>query len=81
MIEAGPLAGLVLCPGTLGYAAKYLTDGFIQMRRRSNCHCSPEVRPNFYQKLVDCSLWERVNGGYQIHDYLDYNPTARVCKG
>ena len=25
--------------------------------------------------LVECELWDRIEGGYQIHDYLEYNPT------
>ena len=36
--------------------------------------------PELLQKLVECSLWERTNGGYQIHDYLDYNPTGAQVK-
>ena len=24
--------------------------------------------------LVECGLWDRVEGGYHIHDYLEYNP-------
>lgn len=27
------------------------------------------------EDLVDIGLWEKVNGGYQIHDFLDYNPS------
>lgn len=27
-------------------------------------------------KLVDVGLWERCDGGYRIHDYHDYQPTA-----
>lgn len=26
--------------------------------------------------LVDAGLWERVPGGYEIHDYHDYNPSS-----
>jgi hypothetical protein len=26
--------------------------------------------------LVSCGLWENAAGGYQIHDYLDYQPSA-----
>jgi len=25
--------------------------------------------------LVDCGLWEEAEGGYMIHDYLEYNPS------
>lgn len=27
------------------------------------------------EQLVAVGLWERVDGGYRIHDYLDYNPS------
>jgi len=27
------------------------------------------------ERLVEVGLWEPCNGGYMIHDYLDYNPT------
>jgi hypothetical protein len=31
--------------------------------------------------LVDCLLWEKTLGGYQIHDYHDFQPTAEKIKG
>ena len=75
VIEAGPLAGWLYVRG-LCYAAKYLTDGFISDAQAQQLALFAGSSPELLQKLVDCSLWERVNGGYQIHDYLDYNPTA-----
>lgn len=27
------------------------------------------------QQLADAGLWDRIDGGWQIHDYLDYNPS------
>lgn len=30
--------------------------------------------------LVDCGLWEAREGGYQIHDYNDYQPKAATVK-
>jgi hypothetical protein len=72
LAAAGPVAGWVYVSG-LCYAARYLTDGFvpetIALRFDGS---SPEVLEN----LVECSLWDRVNGGYLIHDFLDYNPPA-----
>lgn len=54
---------------SLCYAARFLTDGFIPgaVARKM---AAPKV-------LVQLSgpLWEEVEGGYQIHDYLAYNPT------
>ena len=79
VIEAGPLAGWLYVRG-LCYAAKYLTDGFISDAQAQQLSLFAGSSPELLQKLVDCSLWERVNGGYQIHDYLDYNPTAESVK-
>jgi hypothetical protein len=79
VIEAGPLAGWLYVRG-LCYAAKYLTDGFISDAQAQQLSMFAGSSPELLQKLVDCSLWERVNGGYQIHDYLDYNPTAESVK-
>lgn len=76
LAAAGPVAGWVYVSG-LCYAARYLTDGFvpetIALRFDGS---SPEVLEN----LVECSLWDRVNGGYLIHDFLEYNPPASKVK-
>lgn len=59
------------------YSSQQLTDGaltgpvvaMLSMR-------SPEA----LDELVTAGLLERGDGGYQIHDYLDYNPSAREVK-
>jgi len=79
VLEAGPLAGWLYVRG-LCYAAKYLTDGFISDAQAQQMTLFAGSSPELLKKLVDCSLWDRVNGGYQIHDYLDYNPTAASVK-
>ena len=55
------------------YCARHLTDGFI----------AAEVvklygRPVDARALVAAGLWEAVEGGYRMHDYHDYNPTAKA---
>jgi len=73
---AGPVAGWVYVSG-LCYAARYLTDGFVpETIALRFAGSSPEVLAN----LVECSLWDRVNGGYLIHDFLEYNPPASKVK-
>jgi hypothetical protein len=51
-----------------------LTDGFIpeaQVRRLAgNARWLPLA-----EVLVKAGFWEEVDGGYQIHDYLDYQPS------
>lgn len=27
--------------------------------------------------MVEAGLWEKIDGGYRVHDYLDYNPSKR----
>lgn len=82
LAAAGPLAAwLHVC--ALVYCSRYLTDGFlpsamvprladfrgIQTRGQD---VSPE---DLAARLADVGLWEPVEGGYRIHDYLAYNPS------
>ncbi len=53
---------LALC-----WSSRQLTDGFIP--------ASYGGRPNDLLELTEAGLLEPVDGGYQIHDYLDYNPS------
>lgn len=76
LAAAGPVAGWVYVSG-LCYAARYLTDGFVpETIALRFAGSSPEILAN----LVEASLFDRVNGGYQIHDFLDYNPPAGKVK-
>ncbi|MCC7369668.1 MAG: hypothetical protein IT306_14660 [Chloroflexi bacterium] len=71
---AGPLAGWLYVCG-LSYANRYATDGFIpvaQVRRLADVR-EPDALAT---KLVEARLWERVNGGYMIHDYAEFQPSA-----
>lgn len=78
VVEAGPLAGWLFICG-LGYAGQYLTDGFIpekQVRRLADVESPDQLA----DKLCEVGLWERVKDGYQIHGYLEYNPSAERVK-
>ena len=64
------IAGLV-------YASNQLTDGFIPERAVkfiastadvANCH-------DFARQLLDVGLWVATDDGYQINDYLEWNPS------
>lgn len=58
----------------MGYAAEYLTDGFIP--ERVLCMLSDVANAKASAThLLEAGLWEVVEGGYQIHDYLQYNPS------
>lgn len=73
IVAAGPLAGWLHICGLL-YSARLLTDGFIptgQVRKLADVENALELA----QQLCQAGLWEPCDGGYQIHDYLEYNPS------
>lgn len=71
--QAGPAAAM-LYVGSLCHCGRNLTDGFI---------ATPDVLllaavPNpvrLAKRLVEVGLWARVDGGYVIPDYLEFNPS------
>lgn len=72
VIAAGNEAvGLYVRCGT--YAAEHLTDGFVG---------KPVVllygSDALAARLVEAKLWHRTRGGWNIHDYLDYNPSREA---
>jgi hypothetical protein len=58
----------------LCWCAENLTDGHVGERelplvaRLRNLQAAAK-------ELVDAGLWDRVDGGWLVHDYLDYNPS------
>jgi len=78
MLPCVGLHTLALC-----YASAYLTDGFIpkaQVPRLAGdlALLLPEGNPwELCERLVSVTLWEESDGGYMIHDFLDYNPSRR----
>jgi len=56
------------------FASRYLTDGFIKHSTLPKLcrHDDPEAIAN---ELVDAGLFDLAEGGYVVHDYLDYNPS------
>lgn len=71
---AGPQAAwLYVC--ALCFASQYLTDGFVpstSVRRLADID-DPEGAA---ERLVAVGLFNRADGGYQIHDYLQYQPSG-----
>jgi hypothetical protein len=62
----------------LCFAARSLTDGFLPMPVVKAFH---DHRPTVVaDALVAVGLWEVVDGGFKIHDYAVYNPTAAQVK-
>lgn len=57
------------------YSARHLTDGHIPTERITRL--VPRYQKRHVTELVTAGLWEPAEGGYTIHDYLDYNPTRK----
>ncbi len=54
------------------HAGKYLTNGFIDDTSALRIAKKQKV----LDRLVAVGFLDRVTGGYQIHDFLDYNPSS-----
>ena len=78
---AGPL-GMALYLAGLIYANTNLTDGFIVERMLPVLCGMAYQTPNkgTAQVLVKLNLWEKVNGGYQIHDFLVFNKSREQIR-
>jgi len=78
LIAAGPIAAWFYVCG-LTYASTYGTDGFIPDTEAP--HVTPLDDPqDAIKRLVEAGLWHRRKGGYQIHDFLDYQPSGAKMK-
>ena len=64
------------------YAGRNLTDGFVSDRALKVCGVVANTgRPRVHAgELVAAGLWDRVDGGWVIHDFTEYNPTAEEVK-
>lgn len=54
--------------------AKDETDGLVTEADIADMEHGPRLRKHL-DALVDAHLWEAVDGGWIIHDFLDYNPS------
>lgn len=57
------------------WSAANLTDGYVPINVCTQI-CSKYSR----DKLEKAGLWSRVTGGYQFHDWADFQPTAEQVK-
>ena len=74
--KAGKEATCLYLSG-LVYSSNQLTEGFISDAALGLVAYKGfvENEQTYASVLVDCGLWDQVEGGYIIHDYLEYNPT------
>jgi hypothetical protein len=90
--EVGPL-GIAVWLAGLAYCNRNLTDGFIPRATAnrlifidglgiytSNFSGEDATVEDGIKELVASGLWVEVPGGYQVHDYLDYQPSADEIK-
>lgn len=60
------------------YSSRYLTDGIVPDAALAGLGQYGRGRARkLADVLVEAGLWERVNGGYQVHDYLDFQPSRQ----
>lgn len=76
-MEAGVDAFGFDCAG-ICYCNRYGTDGFIADSALSAVFPPAKAPKKLAQRLVQVGRWKRDDerGGYAIHDFLDYNPSA-----
>ncbi len=78
VVQAGVPAAWLFLAG-LGYCARHLTDGLIPEAEVRRLTHSPQARRQA-DRLLAVGLWERAPGGYRVHDYLEYQPSAAQVK-
>ena len=73
MEAVGPL-GIALHVAALCYCARHLTDGHLPATKVPRLLDLPTWR-KVVTSLVEAGAWREVDGGYQLHDYLDFQPS------
>jgi hypothetical protein len=69
--------GRALFLASLTWAAGHLTDGKVACHDLQLIAAEAEVNgKRTAARLVEVGLWDVVDGGWMVHDYLEYNPTA-----
>ena len=85
VVRVGPL-GFAMQIAGLCYCNRFLTDGFIPHAAIPTFLDFTELDEHAFNgrggvcwmavaKLLEMGVWEETEGGYQIHDYLDYQPS------
>lgn len=67
----------------LCYASSQLTDGFVPAAAVRLLLAEAEIEApaaDVVARLMQAGLWTETETGYQIRDYLDYNPSAEQVK-
>jgi hypothetical protein len=72
MAAGAPASWLWVCGQS--YCARYLTDGFVPESALPTLGNVTNPKAHA-QTLVRVGLWERAEGGYRVHDYLQFQPS------
>lgn len=64
---------------SIAFASRFLSNGFIPASSVASLSHIRYVR-KYARQLVKARLWDEVDGGFQIHDYHDFNLTADEVK-
>lgn len=73
-IAAGPLGCQLFIAG-LAYCAAHLTDGWIPDGAMRIVAAQAQVSARIADRLVEVGFWVREDGGYRVHNYLEWNPS------
>jgi hypothetical protein len=73
------LAAIGLWALALSWVGGQLTDGFIPGSAIARLTGRGDAEA-LARTLVAVGLWEKVDGGYRIHDFLDYNPNRETVE-
>jgi hypothetical protein len=79
--QDGPALALALFVAGLSYAREHLTDGFVPDQFVASCGLVQT--PQSVARVLSSRavrLWHKTRGGYQIHDYHDWNQKASEVK-
>jgi hypothetical protein len=57
------------------YSARNLTDGILSPRSVTILRAETKATNKHAAELISAGLWDVIDDGYSIHDYLEYNPT------
>lgn len=78
LAEVDEPAARLLWVWSLCWSNRFGTNGFLPIKSMRNLGRTAGVADldNAAAELVEARLWIPVEGGWQIHDFLDYNPSA-----
>lgn len=81
VVRAGKDATLLYIAGLL-YAAREMSDGFLPSDKLRRIAMDVDLADldKTVAALVDWELWEVVDGGYMVHDYLKHNRSADAIR-